>query len=239
MDAISIDEINNNLSTEPMEGEIFEDVKGYDGMYSVSNYGRVRSERRYDMPSRVRKEKMRKVYFDKNGCGAIKLWRSNKAQDFLVSQLVADAFIKKSRNSRTIVVMHKNKNPKDNRLANLDVVESYISKKRDIELGVDERIRSARELLLKGVHKCSMCKEILPVNRFHKCKSKVNGIVSSCKECSKRNKKLNQLSSIIKCMPNVESIKKAKSMRDLIKPSEQLSISLLKAKKLSWLTMDV
>ena len=51
-----------NLSLEDMEGEVWKDVVGYEGLYKVSNLGRVKSLDRYviisDIP-RYRKSKMR------------------------------------------------------------------------------------------------------------------------------------------------------------------------------------
>ena len=36
-------EIWKNLSLEDMEGEIWKDIEGYEGLYQVSNMGRIKS----------------------------------------------------------------------------------------------------------------------------------------------------------------------------------------------------
>ena len=53
-----VEKINYSVNTEPhIEGEIWKDIVGYEGLYQVSNYGRVRSLDRpvwnYKKPGRV------------------------------------------------------------------------------------------------------------------------------------------------------------------------------------------
>ena len=36
-------EIYENLSLEDMEGEVWKDIEGFEGMYQISNMGRVKS----------------------------------------------------------------------------------------------------------------------------------------------------------------------------------------------------
>ncbi len=127
-----------SLQIEPFEGEEFRSVVGYDGYYSVSNYGRVRSERRERSIGGYIKERIRKIQVINDGQCCVNLYQNNKPKSFLISNLVADAFIEKSRNGKHLVVIHKNKNPKDNSLSNLFVDTKSISNKIDFKLGITQ-----------------------------------------------------------------------------------------------------
>jgi len=124
------------MNTEILEGEEFRSVIGYDGLYSVSNLGRVMSERRERPNGGYLKERILKISITQNGQCSVGLSENNKRKRFLISTLVADAFIPKDRDGKTIVVIHKNKNPKDNRLVNLIVDSKSVSNKIDYLMGI-------------------------------------------------------------------------------------------------------
>lgn len=69
--------------------EIFCDIKGYEGLYQVSNYGRVRSL------NYLRTGEIRMMRYGKypNGYLFVGLSKNGKVKNFLVHCLVADAFI--------------------------------------------------------------------------------------------------------------------------------------------------
>jgi hypothetical protein len=128
--------LENCYSTqlELFENEEFRSVAGYDGIYSVSNLGRVRSERRERPNGGFLKERILKIAVCENSCG-VNLWENNKPKHFAIQVLVADAFINKSRDGRKVVVIHKNKDTRDNRLSNLLVDSKSVSNKIDYQLG--------------------------------------------------------------------------------------------------------
>lgn len=109
-----------------MKNEIWKDIEGYEGMYQVSSYGRVRSLARiakrerdgysYDIPLRERFLKPRK---DSKGYLRVRLSSGHRNfKDVFIHQLVAIAFI--SNPNRYAIVNHKDENPKNNHVSNLE-----------------------------------------------------------------------------------------------------------------------
>lgn len=110
-----------------MEREIWKDIKGYEGLYQVSNLGRIKSlestvfsGNRFNKKKtkRNKKEKILKLRFDKDGYYRIGLCKNNKKIYYFVHRLVAQTFISNPNNLP--VVNHKNENKKDNRVENLE-----------------------------------------------------------------------------------------------------------------------
>lgn len=97
--------------------EIWKDIKDYEGLYQVSNLGRVRSVDRYvrgkENSIRLVKGKILKLYI--NNCGYCFVLLKGKC--LLVHRLVAEAFIPNPHNYPT--VDHINRDKTDNRIDNL------------------------------------------------------------------------------------------------------------------------
>lgn len=102
--------------------EIWKDIEGYDGHYSVSNLGRVRSnERFYEMPNGSLKHLPTIIMKETtSGCGykRVKLLLNGKPKIMLVHRLVALAFIPNPNNYRC--VNHKDENKQNNNVNNLE-----------------------------------------------------------------------------------------------------------------------
>ena len=61
------------MSLENIEGEKWNDVPGYDGIYQASNFGRIKSCERIDCRGRLRPERIRKQTKTSKGILAIPL----------------------------------------------------------------------------------------------------------------------------------------------------------------------
>lgn len=97
--------------------EIFKDILGFEGMYQVSNLGRVKSCRRLRSDGRLVEECIMKQLTIKKGYKRISLYKDNKNRSFLVHRLVAMAFIPNEKNLPQID--HINYDTSDNRVENL------------------------------------------------------------------------------------------------------------------------
>lgn len=98
--------------------EVWKDIEGYEGIYQISNLGRVKSLERKDFLGHRRKEKILKQKINKYGYKALSLWKNAKKIDCVVHKLVASAFITNTENKPQ--VNHKNGNKTDNRVENLE-----------------------------------------------------------------------------------------------------------------------
>ena len=96
--------------------EIWKDVKNYEGLYQVSNYGRVKSLN-FD---RIKKEKIMKSYVDKIGYYSIRLCKNGKSKLVRVHRLVAESFLQ--RPNKNTEVNHIDGNKLNNFVDNLEWV---------------------------------------------------------------------------------------------------------------------
>ena len=86
--------------------EIWKDIEGYEGLYQVSNLGRVK-----------RNGRILKPYFGTDKYYYVSLSKDSKVTKFKIHRLVAHAFIPNPENKPT--VDHINRNRIDNRVDNL------------------------------------------------------------------------------------------------------------------------
>ena len=113
--------------------EIWKDIKGYEGLYQVSNMGNVRS-------LMYNKHKILKPHKTENGYLQVFLYKDKKRSVFLLHRIVAKAFLPNNNNLPQL--NHINEIKSDNRLENLEWCDnSYnnkygsISKRRKEKLG--------------------------------------------------------------------------------------------------------
>ena len=101
--------------------EVWKPIKGYEGIYEVSDLGRVRSLPRMLTDSKGRRHpvpmKMLKMH-DRKGYDSVTLQDMGRKAIMSVHRLVAMAFIPNPDNLP--VVNHRDENPKNNQVSNLE-----------------------------------------------------------------------------------------------------------------------
>lgn len=105
-----------------MKKEYWKPVVGYEGLYEVSNWGRVKSLERYrkgpNGSIRICKGRILKLRTDKDGYLLVALCKNNIKKTFRVHRLVAEAFIPNPDNLPC--VNHKDENKQNNVVSNLE-----------------------------------------------------------------------------------------------------------------------
>ena len=89
--------------------EIWKDIKGYEGLYQVSNLGRVK---------RVTTGRVLKQFPNKQGYLLVSLCKTGKQKSFAIHRLVAQAFILKPENKPE--VNHIDEDKTNNMVSNLE-----------------------------------------------------------------------------------------------------------------------
>ena len=89
--------------------EIWKDIEGYEGLYQVSNIGRVKS---------LRKNIILKSKIERNGYERVNLSVNNIHKDYSIHRMVANAFISNPDNLPQ--VNHKDENKTNNCVENLE-----------------------------------------------------------------------------------------------------------------------
>mgnify|MGYP003653923779 FL=1 len=97
--------------------EIWKDVKGYEGVYQVSDLGRVKSLARFRSP----RENILKPTPNNKGYLTIGLQKDKKKKTHNIHQVVAIAFLNHIPDGRDIVVDHIDNNKLNNTVKNLQI----------------------------------------------------------------------------------------------------------------------
>lgn len=100
--------------------EVWKDVVGYEGLYQVSNLGRVKSVDRTILRSSTPQKVKGKIISQETqntGYKIVNLWNKKNRKAFLVHRLVAEAFLNKQDGKD--VIDHINGIRDDNRVVNL------------------------------------------------------------------------------------------------------------------------
>ena len=102
--------------------EIWRDVEGYEGLYQVSNYGRVKSLEREivykDGRKKMLQERILHIFLNELGYYHVMLSKNGTPKRYKVHRLVAKAFIPNPSNLP--IINHKDENPKNNNTENLE-----------------------------------------------------------------------------------------------------------------------
>ena len=114
--------------------EIWRDIKGFEGLYEISNLGRVKSLARIVTTargSRLRKERILKLSFDGKRYLNVKIYKNNKSKTIKVHQLVAITFLNHKPEGHSSVVDHIDNNPLNNELGNLQIISQRENSSKD------------------------------------------------------------------------------------------------------------
>lgn len=96
--------------------ELWKDIEGFEGRYQVSNLGNVKSLRyggRYEVRNLVPK-------VNNKGYEWVELWKDRKRSCRQIHRLVATAFIPNPDPECYTIINHKDENPRNNRVNNLE-----------------------------------------------------------------------------------------------------------------------
>ena len=104
--------------------EIFKDIPNYEGMYQISDLGRLKS-------LKFNKERILKPAVGVNGYLFVILCREGKQKNITVHRLMAITFLNHTPCGYKIVVDHINCDEQDNRLENLQLISQRENSSKD------------------------------------------------------------------------------------------------------------
>ena len=116
--------------------EVWKDIKGYEGIYRISNYGRVESIARVDALGRRIPSRIMKLQTNAKGYLHVRLTKGKAYKHYLIHRLVADAFI--GERPADCEVNHIDENKQNNKLDNLE----YVTHLQNVRHGNGIRRRS-------------------------------------------------------------------------------------------------
>ena len=121
--------------------EIWKDIQGYEGIYQVSNLGRVKSIERVTKEGNHRSEKQMKLQKTKRGYLTVILTKDGNQKLHYVHRLVGIAFIPNPTGKEQI--NHINEQKEDNRVENLE----WSTAKENMNWGtaIDRRSKKLRK----------------------------------------------------------------------------------------------
>ena len=132
--------------------EEWRDIEGYEGMYQVSNLGRVRSLDRHVknwVGKKLMKGKMISVCNDGRGYLLVNLWKNNKPKNIRTHRLIAKAFIPNPENKPQI--NHINGDGTDNRIENLEWCTASENIQHAHNTGLASNVNKRKKISMKSL----------------------------------------------------------------------------------------
>lgn len=120
-----------------MKNIVWKDIKGYEGLYKISNYGEVLRLKSYDSRNHLRNARILKQRLNEDGYLQLGLHKDGKEKKFLVHRLVAETFLSNPNNY--LEVNHIDENKQNNSISNLE----WCSRKYNVNYGNAQKKRVA------------------------------------------------------------------------------------------------
>lgn len=117
-----------------MNNEVWKPIAGYEGLYEVSNFGRVRNAAK----AHCARGGILKPMADAAGYCRINVYKSGKMAHKLVHRIVAESFVENPHNK--FEVNHKDGNKANNDAANLE----WVTPKENVKHSIENGLRSNR-----------------------------------------------------------------------------------------------
>ncbi|MBM7132744.1 MULTISPECIES: NUMOD4 domain-containing protein [Staphylococcus] len=167
--------------------EIWKDIEGYEGLYEISNLGRVKSLPKMS-GSCMRKEKIlnSKNRLTKDGYARVNLHREGKGKDFRVCRLVATHFIDNPDNKST--VNHINGIKTDDRVENLE----WATSNENMKHAYDTQLKKGMKGETNSQSKLTM-EQVETIRKRYKRYSKTDGTVAIARDYGVTPRVINQI----------------------------------------------
>ena len=171
--------------------EIWEDIKGYEGLYQVSNLGRIKSLKYWSNVHNkyYNREIILKQKENRYGYLFVGLYKEHKRKECLIHRLVSEAFIPNLENKKEI--NHKDGNKKNNCVNNLIWCTRSENMLHAYKTGLRKAIKTAQPVIQYDMNKNFIKKW----NNISEIKKQMNFDYSSIYQCcnNKRNKAYNYI----------------------------------------------
>ena len=154
-----------------LEKEIWKDIKGFEGLYQVSNLGRVKSLKRpYGLKEKILKPWITRGYYQ------VELCKQSIKKAYLVHRLVWEAF--NGQIPENMQVNHINEIKSDNRLLNLNLMtcKENINWGTGIERCAKKRSKAVLQFTLDNI----LVKEFPSINQAARETGFNQGNISKC-----------------------------------------------------------
>lgn len=186
---------DKELTTYP--GEIWKDIKGYETLYSVSNFGRVRSNERLTSNGRLVKPRI----LSQNKMSQVSLAKDGHHDVVYVGILVGFHFMREKKENEAY--LHINKIKTDNRLENLKIGNMSICQSTNFAMGIN--INTTHDTVKKRYDKrsedtilyedgepvakiCSSCNDLLPIEDFREINKVFATHDAMCRICQSKSR---------------------------------------------------
>ena len=164
--------------------EIWKDIPGYDGVYQVSSFGKIRNSKMLILKQNTIKGNYKRISLHKN----------KKIKNYLVHRLVGEVFIPNPLNKKEI--NHKDFDPTNNCVDNLEWVTSSENSKYSYDYSKNQCKREINRNFCKE----KFSKEVLQFDKnnnfikkwssIHQINNKLGYSVSNISRCCRNEQKL-------------------------------------------------